>query len=196
VDTNPYAPPKAAVADVEPADAVGATPVFFPVSRTKLIVLGMTTLSLYQIYWFYKNWALIRDRGNYVTAWARALFAVFFCYGLFARIRSHRPDLPSRDLPAGLLATGWIVTTLAGNAFDRMVGLFPFPTAALVIFVVLYLAPVLLLVPVQDAVNTINRAEVPDHDPNDRFTVWNWLWIVGGGLLTGAGILGLFLPEP
>jgi hypothetical protein len=52
------------------------------------------------------------------------------------------------------------------------------------------------LVPVQSAIDAINRAEVPDHDPNDRFTALNWLWIVFGALLIGLVALGLSLPEP
>jgi hypothetical protein len=51
-------------------------------------------------------------------------------------------------------------------------------------------ASVGFLLPVQTAVNAINGAEVPEHHPNDRFTVWNWLWIVCGGLVTVAAVLG------
>lgn len=185
--TNPYAPPKAAVADVEPVTPY-VMPVFFPVSRTKLVVMSVTTLSLYELYWYYRNWALIRDRGTYATPWARALFAVFFCYALFARIRRHRADLPSSRLPAGLLATGWIVSSIAGNFVDRIAGPPGFVVGTGLVLLVL---PVLFLIPVQNAINTLNRAEVPDHDPNDRFTVWNWLWIVAGGSLTVLGMLGL-----
>ena len=69
-----------------------------------------------------------------------------------------------------------------------------FAALDLVIFIVLY-ASVAFLVPVQDAINAINRAEVPDHDPNDRFTVWNWIWIVLGGILLSLIALGMVLPE-
>jgi hypothetical protein len=55
---------------------------------------------------------------------------------------------------------------------------------------------VLFLVPVQDAINAINRAETPDHDPNDRFTAWNWLLIVVGGFLLVLSAIGALVPMP
>ena len=36
--------------------------VFFPVSVSKLVLMYMVTLGLYQLYWFYKNWMVIRER--------------------------------------------------------------------------------------------------------------------------------------
>ncbi len=97
MSTNPYAPPKAAVDDVAPAGAA-AEPVFFPVSRTKLIVMSTLTLTLYQLVWFYHNWRLIRNRGEPVLPIMRTIFAVFFCYTLFDRIR--RPPARSRESSA------------------------------------------------------------------------------------------------
>ena len=43
----------------------------------------------------------------------------------------------------------------------------------------------------------VTSAEAPEHDPNDRFTAWNWLWIVIGALLMGATVLvNLAPPNP
>ena len=192
MSTNPYAPPKAHVADVAPA-ALAATPAFFPVSRRKLIVMSTLTFTLYQLVWFYKNWALVRARGEPVLPLARAIFAVFFAYGLFDRIR-RRNDSAAR-LEAGWLAAAWIGLTIVGNLLDRFVGSEP-TAGVLAVSMVIGLASVLPLLPVQSAVEAINRAEAPEHDPNDRFTAWNWLWIVIGALLMGATVLGLFAVEP
>ena len=38
------------------------TPLYFPVSNTKLVLLSVCTLGLYEFYWFYKNWALVKER--------------------------------------------------------------------------------------------------------------------------------------
>ncbi len=63
MDPNPYAPPESVVADIPvPAAATGDTPIFFPASRTKLLVMSLCTFGLYEYYWFYKNWKLVRDR--------------------------------------------------------------------------------------------------------------------------------------
>lgn len=63
-------------------------PVFFPASLLKLGVLSVYTVGLYEIYWFYKNWQLIRarERSN-DSPFLRAFFALFFCYSCFARMR-------------------------------------------------------------------------------------------------------------
>jgi hypothetical protein len=184
VENNPYAPPKAAVADVEPAVADG--PAFFGVSRTKLIVMSTMTLTLYQLYWFYKNWACVRARGGHALPLLRAIFAVFFCYSLFRRVRNHRPDLSSGDLQAGLLASGWIVVTVLSNLYGS-------DWLYLLTLLASFLS-VVFLIPVQNAINAINRAERPDHDPNARFTIWNALWMTLGGALTVVGLSETFFP--
>ena len=192
-EANPYAPPKAAVADIAPAVAA-AEPIFFPVSRTKLIVLLILTLTMYQLVWFYKNWALVRRRGESVWPLPRTLFGVLFCYSLFERVRVRGAPLGVR-LDAGLLAAGFILFSVVGNLIDRFAGIADSVAASGIGALLLYVA-VFFLVPVQSAINTINRAEVPDHDPNDRFTALNWVWIVLGGLFIGLVALGLSLPEP
>ena len=189
MESNPYAPPKAAVADVEPT--VADTPAFFPVSRRKLIVMSLLTLTLYQLFWYYKNWACVRARGARVLPLLRTIFAVFFCYSLFRRVRRHRRDLASARLQAGLLATGWIIVTVFGNVADA-IG----PTWLFLLPLLISSASVFFLVPVQGAINEINRAELPDLDPNDRFTVWNALWMAFGGALTIVGLSEIFFPVP
>ena len=193
MSTNPYAPPKAAVDDIAPAGKVDEA-IFFPVSRKKLIVMLIVTFTLYQLVWFYKNWAYVRSRGERVLPIVRTIFAVFFCHSLFARIR--RRGAPSGiRFPADLLAIGWLVCTIAGNVLDRFAPPEDLSIIDGLTFLLLF-AAASFLVPVQDAINAINRAEVPDHDPNDRFTVWNWLWIVVGGLFIGLIALGLLVPAP
>jgi hypothetical protein len=166
-------------------------PIFFAVSRTKLIVLLILTLTLYQLVWFYKNWALVRERGESVWPLPRTIFGVLFCYSLFERVRARGAALGIR-LDAGLLAAGFIFFSVAGNLLDR----FGDSVAVSGIGILLLYVSAFFLVPVQSAIDAINRAEVPDHDPNDRFTVANWVWIVFGVLLIGLVAVGLSLPEP
>ncbi len=110
---NPYAPPTAIVADVPPPETSTSQPPFFAVSVLKLIVLSILTLGIYELYWFYKNWQLIkaRERTNISPA-PRAVFAIFYCYQCFARIRDFdTPALAKSRLAAAPLALGWVVTT-------------------------------------------------------------------------------------
>jgi len=190
LSNNPYAPPKAAVADVVPAETV-RTP-FFAVSKKKLVIMSIATSTLYQLVWFYLNWRQIHRSGAMVAPFVRTLFSPLFCYALFDRVRWYRKDLSSSRLPAGLLAFGWIVVTLVSEFLDRFDARGVRSVAVAMVFVTLVVghSSVLFMLPVQSAIDTINRAEAPDHDPNDRFTVSNWIWIVVSGFLTLAGIAG------
>jgi hypothetical protein len=183
VSVNPYAPPTAVVADVAARDEVEAGLPFFAVSTTKLVVMALCTFSLYEVYWFYRQWKRIEERErDGIVSWARAIFAVFFCYFCFARIRDY--DTGRRTGPtlaAGPLAIAWIVTTLLQSLPDP--------------YWVISLGAPLFLVPVQRHVNRLNTAVNPSHDPNARFSAWNWLAVGLGGLLLVTVIAAFFLPE-
>lgn len=171
----------AEVADL-PAATGSAEPPLFAVSTTKLLVMSMCTIGLYQMFWFYKNWSLIKlhQRSSILPA-ARAFFGVIFCYSCFSEIRAigQRRGVP--DAPAaGPLAVGWIIATLVWKLPD------PFWFAAL--------AAVLFLMPVQVYANAVNDAVAPGHDRNSRFTGWNWAVAVPGGLLFVLAVIGAFLP--
>jgi hypothetical protein len=180
--TNPYAPPTAEVADVTSADEIQA-PVYFAVSVTKLLVMYLVTLSFYQLYWFYKHWAMIKDRERRdVIPALRAIFAIFFAYSLFKTIRDDAKRYDVRPVRAvGMLATVWILLNLA----ERL----PSPFDFVPFF------SVLLLLPVQACANRINATIAPDHDPNACFTAWNWVGIAIGVLLIALIIVGLTIPE-
>jgi hypothetical protein len=183
MNPNPYAAPNAHVADVPaPDDPAAAVPTpFFAVSRTKLLVLSVCTMGLYTYYWIYMNWKSVRRRTRkYFSPIRRTVFAQFFCYPLFNRIRKFSPEVPGSRFAAGPLAAAWIVLTL--------VPIIPGPLGLLGLF-----APVALL-PVQAASNAVNQAAAPRHDPNSRFSAWNWVGVAVGGPLLLVVIVGAFLP--
>jgi hypothetical protein len=183
MNTNPYAPPMAAVADITPPE-VAAEPPFFAVSVTKLAVMSVCTFSLYVVYWFYKNWQRIADRER-ESLWPliRAIFVVFFCYPCFARIRDYEgaSQLDSR-LHALPLAIGFIVTTLTWRLPE------PWDSISLSSF--------LFVLPVQNYVNRLNALASPSHDRNGRLRGWNWVAVVVGGGFMLLAIAAMFLdPE-
>jgi len=182
MSANPYAPPAAVVDDVAPYSPAVRTPAFFAVSVTKLIVLSICTMGLYGLFWFYKNWRLIRQREQSdILPGARAFFAVLFCYACFSRIReSGQKAGIEPGLPAGPLAAGWILTTMTWRL--------PEPYWMLAFLAIIF------LVPVQAYANRVNAALAPGHDPNRRFTKWNWLAVAIGVPMFLLLLIGLFLP--
>ncbi|HKT27352.1 DUF4234 domain-containing protein [Dyella sp.] len=178
---NPYSPPTAAlVLPVENKPSAQAP--FFAVSPLKLVLMSIFTCGLYELYWFYKNWQSIklREKENISPFW-RAVFGVFFCYSLFDEIREWQKEHGKGEMPAGWLAAGWILLTLAYKL--------PGP------FGLISMASVAFLIPVQKVINDINRIEAPEHDPNSKITGVNWIAMVLGGLLLALALVGLFLPD-
>jgi len=63
---------------------------FFAVSLVKLVVLSLCTLGVYQWYWFYQNWRLIKDWERlHISPFWRTFWGYFFCHACFTRIREH-----------------------------------------------------------------------------------------------------------
>jgi hypothetical protein len=155
-------------------------PAFFAASPVKVAVMSLCTLGLYQFYWFYMHWRQVRARTQEsISPFWRAFFAVFWCYQLFHRIRTHNPTSPAASLAAGPLAVAWIVPHLVWN-LPNPYGLLGFLS-------------IFALLPVQAAANAVNMELAPTHVPNSRFTAWNWAGVVLGGPLLLLALLGSLL---
>jgi hypothetical protein len=155
---------------------------FFAVSLLKLTVLSVCTFGIYDLYWFYRNWKLIRSHDEpQISPFWRAFFAVFFCYPCFVRIKLAGAARGIDSVPPfGVLAILWILFRFAWRLPDP--------------FLLLALLKVGFLLPVQSYVNRINAAEAPTHKPNSRFTLWNWVTVVMGGSVLALVIVGAFVP--
>ena len=153
-------------------------PLFFPVPVTKFVVMSLATAGLYELYWLYRNWCLVRDRER-TDIWPfwRAFFGYFFIYPLLARIYDQQP----RSRTPVLLAVGWIGLNLLWRLPD------PY---WFVSFLSLF-----LLLPAQLVANRRNAKAAPDHDRNERFTPWNWVAVVLGVAFWGLAIAGMLLPD-
>lgn len=177
---NPYAAPKAALAD---AAAPGVQPVFFPVSLLKLTLMSLATLGLYEIYWFYKNWKCVQENfGQKVNAPVRAFFYPLMSYSLFRRIRDHAAGAQlEAKLQAGLLAIAVFITAVLYRLPD------PWWLVSLLAF--------LPLLPVQSVVNQINARLAPGADANRRFSGWNIAGLITGGVFCVLAIVGTLLGD-
>lgn len=97
---------------------------FFSVSKRKFIMMSMVTFGLYDIYWFYKNWVIVRDSGAKVSPLLRTFFAHLTCYYLFKRIHlwANSYGMQSRYSP-GLLTASFIIPLLFPVLMDLLWGL-------------------------------------------------------------------------
>jgi hypothetical protein len=153
---------------------------FLAVSLSKLFIMSICSFGIYQIYWFYENWRLIKEREktNIRPSW-RAFFACFFCYQCFSRISRGSTSLGMRRIPAGPLAVGWTVTTLLVNI--------PSP------FNLVTVLSILFLLPAQAAANQINLKSAPYHNRNRHFTTPNVIFIVMATIIWILAFVGLSL---
>ncbi|HEY8102419.1 MAG TPA: hypothetical protein VIF82_16895 [Burkholderiaceae bacterium] len=181
MDSNPYAPPTSILIDhAALQSSETSAPVFFPVSVVKLLIMSLCTLGMYEYYWFYKNWKAYRSHSiEDISPFWRAMFPLFFCYSLFDRVRKYNPDSSAANLLAGPLATAWIISSL----------LWKLPNAY---WLVTFMS-ILALLPVQASINVVNQIAAPAHEPNSRFTVWNWIAVGLGGPFLLLAVYGTFI---
>lgn len=156
---------------------------FFDVSILKLVIMSAVTLTFYQVYWFYRNWKLARERGDDVIPILRAIFGVLFAYALFKEVREKGR---SAKLPLALSAGGlaWLYF------FLQMTWRLPDPA-----WLAGY-ATILPLAIVQRDVARLHLSLGLDPNINSKLTWKNIVGIVLGGLFLLLTMIGLALPDP
>jgi len=175
------APPPSAAAN-EPAVTRTALP-FFSVSTTKLLVMSLCTLGIYELYWFYKNWKLVAARSTQkISPFWRALFSPIFCFPLFQEIHTQVEEHAiERQFSAGALAAIYLGLSLTHKLPD------PY-------WLVCFLSIVPLMI-VQSAVNELHAQLHPSFERNSRFGVGSLAGVAGGSLLVLLTVLGSFGPS-
>lgn len=159
-----------------------SSPQYFSVSKSKFIVMSLCTWSIYEIYWFYKNWNIIKERtGENIRPFWRAFFSVFFCYSFFKSVKQSAGSLaiPTQISPGGLTC-----------AYIALAFMYKLPNPFWLISFLTFLP----LLSVQGVINEINSKVSLDHKPNNRFSLGNVVVTVFGGLLLLLTLIGAFLP--
>lgn len=164
----------------------GRESLFLHISVTRLVVLSILTMHLYEAYWIYKNWQYVKNRdGLNIWPFWRGIFGIFFCHSLLLRM-SNDEEAGSIEKPTfspGGLATGWVILII----LDRIASRIPGSVAS---FVAVFMPSFLCLVPVQKYVNSVSDRR---GDPYHHWSVGQIVCIVFG-LLGWLGILAeLFL---
>jgi hypothetical protein len=152
-----------------------------PVSR--LLILSILSMHLYEAYWIYKNWRYAKERDD-LSIWPfwRGIFGIFFCHSLLKRIHDD-PQSNAAEPPTfspGGLATGWVLLVILGNLIDRVPGMVPLAISAI-------LPSFLCLVPVQKYVNAANERR----NPSEPYYRWSWghILCIVFGIIAWLGVL-------
>ena len=98
---------------------------FFSATPLKFVVMSICTLGIYQLYWFYKNWKLIKERtGQEIWPFWRAFFCPIWAYSCFKEINSRTGG----GLPIGLLAIAYFAISVVWKLPDPywLISLFSF----------------------------------------------------------------------
>lgn len=177
VHVNPYATPDAEVAD----PTTSSKPAYFTVGTTKLIVMSVATLSLYELWWFYKNWKIIRDRtGASIMPFWRAVFAPLWGFSFVGHVRGSREELGLSSVSPALLGTAYLLVGMTWRLPDPywLISMFTF---------------IPLAVMQRNAHEVLAEAGTVNSGAS-RFTGWNWFGIVLGAVLWALALIGLFVP--
>ncbi|MBA2710952.1 MAG: hypothetical protein H0U57_10205 [Tatlockia sp.] len=149
----------------------------FTPSTSKLVIMSICTLGLYNIYWFYKNWCVFKKAGKKCNPFLRSLFAPLFAYSCFYEIRDLQLKNGIRvEIPIFFLAITYFI-------LDIMVKL-PDP------YWLLSLLSFLPIAAANQVALQVNQAQFPGFISNHKFSKLNWLGIIIGGTMFLLCIFG------
>lgn len=182
-----YAPPEADV--TAPS---GEQPRYYIVAPFKFILLSLLTFTLYFVYWFYKNWRLIKEDDNDdLWAPARGFFYIFFTHALFTDVQqSFKTQERKWDWQPGLLATLFVIVTIVGNIIDRFIPYEAYPVLGSLLPLASTFIATFLLLPAQKAINAVSGDDAGSS--NSKLTMANWAWLIVGGIFWLLILIGIF----
>jgi hypothetical protein len=148
--------------------------IFFAPSTTKLIVMSIFSLGLYYVYWFYKNWVVIKNAGKDCMPFWRSILQVIFTYSCFWYMREAMVKNGIRiEFPIGFLTIVYLVLGLLWRLPT------PYDYLACLDFIPMVLA--------NDIARAINNSKKKP-TINNKFTKLNWVVIILGGFIIGCSI--------
>ena len=155
-------------------------PYFFTASTVKFVLMSICTFGIYELYWFYKNWVLIKEStNNKLMPFWRMLFAHLWAYSCFKEIQSSAKAEATQQLSSiGFLAFLYFILVLFWKLPE------PYNLISILSF--------LPLIPANSAAIAVNKKVAPDHVENSAFSGLNWLGLALGGLLLLLALIGSF----
>jgi hypothetical protein len=163
---------------------------FFSVSIKRFVFLSIITMGFYELYWFYRNWEVIRDQENRkISPFWRTIFSVFFVYALFSSLLkfAESKDYKS-NFSAGYLAAGWIIFVLLGRISDQLFGILSWILWCSSFFSFIFILPFL------NVTKQLNLSNKVDSCVETVITPGQWTLIFLGLLMWILITLQLFYP--
>lgn len=185
IGRDPYAPPQSSLSESrleESSRKSREEQQYFAVTPTKFVIMGIFSFGLYEIYWFYKNWYLIRKRNkNSIYPFWRAVFARIWTYFFVENLnQSAEQNGIDKSDSAGVAIIYFVLA-----ATWRL----PEP------FFILGVTSFVPLIPINNLCGKLQQKVTPSLPINGGLSMGNWVVIVAGTLLWILVLAGLFLTE-
>lgn len=162
----------------------------------KLVLLSIFTFTLYEFYWFYRNWKHLKAHKNLDISpgWRTVglfvpLYYIFMIHGQFKDIRDYAFLAGSRSYNSpGWLTFGYVSLNfvLPYLFFDYMAS--TEPTSFIV--AIIYLSAMWILVTVQNTLNDYWKKEQPYSEINTGFSKGEIALLVIGGIIWSLYLFG------
>ena len=154
---------------------------YFAVSHSKLGLMSLCTLGLYELYWFYRNWQCVKSHtGADIMPFWRGFFAPIWSFVLFKYLSD---ELQARGQPP----LRWLFWGLLYGLINILAQLGePYLFLTVLSFTALLSA--------NAALQRLNQLVAPDRPLNNKIEGWNWLAVIVGGLFYILLLIGLLGP--
>jgi len=175
--TNPCEPEISSVkVDITPP----LLPCYFTASTFKLSIMSVGTFGLYELYWFYRNWALIKARtGQGISPVWRSAFAPIWAYSCFRHIKNSAKDNKfTESLSIGVLAVIFFILQALWRLPD------PLWLVSFLTFVP--------IIPVNSVAININKKLTPSLEENNKLSASNLTGLAIGVAILLLSLIGLF----
>ena len=158
-------------------------PYYFTTSNLKLALMSICTFGLYEIYWFYRNWIIIKKREDpKVIPIVYAFFAPLLSFYCFKQIKNSAAE---HNVPESLSIHLLAILYFVFHALVKLPD--PYWLVGMISFA--------LIMPVNAIALKVNKLMVPNFKNNDSFSFRNWIGLVLGGAFFTLVVLATFSPE-
>jgi len=127
---------------------------------------------VYQIYWFYKNWAAVKKAKGIkrIYPFWRALFVVLFCWSLFKRIRHDAGKYGYKHQRSVHIGAFLFIGSYVGLwILDVLTSISPLPPPTFLLLIFLPL-PIIALLIAQRAITLHNKHAIADYPKRKKLT--------------------------